>query len=284
MEETMSDWNEDDGLRWRELAPFGIEIDHDLGAPLSPAASWRFATLFRASGLIVAPGQTLSMAQQIALLERLGPVLRSVDGASYVSGDDADVGVQAELAFHAEYAFSPAPLHALSLHAVDVADGASSTRFANAERALAALPAALRKRLAAHAVEMISPDAASVSRRACEAPEPQAVIRETRPSVLFNPRTGRDCLGVSEMHAARLIGLDREASRDLLTAVYEHLYAPANTVEHVWRRGDLLIWDNITLQHARGEIARSGRRLLQRVAVGEKSLAQMYPQMFAQTG
>jgi taurine dioxygenase len=284
MEETMSDWNEDDGLRWRELAPFGIEIDHDLGAPLSPAASWRFAALFRAGGLIVASGQMLSMAQQIALLERLGPVLRSVDGASYVSSDHADVGAQAELAFHAEYAFSPAPLHALSLHAVDVADGASSTRFANAERALAALPAALRKRLAAHAVEMISPDAASVSRRACEAPEPQAVIRETRPSLLFNPRTGRDCLGVSEMHAARLVGLEREESRDLLTAVYEHLYAPDNTAEHVWRRGDLLIWDNITLQHARGEIAGAGRRLLQRVAVGEKSLAQMYPQMFAQTG
>lgn len=280
----MSDWNQDDGLRWRELAPFGVEIDHDLGAPLSPAASWRFATLFRAGSLIVALGQSLSMAQQIALLERLGPVLRGVDGASYLSDDHADIGARAESTFHAEYAFSPAPLHALSLHAVEVVDGASSTWFANAERGLAALPAALRERLTGHAVEMISPNVASATRRACEAPELEAMVREARPSVLFNPRSGRDCLGVSEMHAARLIGLDWEESRDLLTAVYEHLYAPENTVEHIWRRGDLVIWDNITLQHARGAIARAGRCLLQRVAVGEKSLAEMYPQMFAKAG
>jgi alpha-ketoglutarate-dependent taurine dioxygenase len=79
------------------------------------------------------------------------------------------------------------------------------------------------------------------------------------------------------MHSIQLSGLSWEASGELLREVFAHLYAAENLTEHVWRRGDIVIWDNITFQHARGSIEGVGRRVLQRVAVGEKSLWEMNP-------
>ena len=38
--------------------------------------------------------------------------------------------------------------------------------------------------------------------------------------------------------------------------------------EHHWRNGDLVIWDNVALQHARPPIADGTRRTLRRVVCG----------------
>ena len=279
----MAEWTTEDGLRWRPVTPFGIEIDHDLALSLTGAEAQRLVTLFQTAGLILARGQRLTMAQQAAVMALFGPVSRRIDGLGYISSEDFYSGARGELTFHADYAFGPHPLDALSLHAVDVVDGASSTRFANAERAYGLLPTDLRAKLSTHPAEMISPSYDALAIRACESREPPAVIRDQRPSVLFNPRSRRPCIGVGEMHAAQLTGMSWEESRDVLRGVYDYLYAPENILEHVWRQGDLVLWDNITIQHARGSLEGVGRRVLQRVTVGEKALWEMYPAEFPET-
>lgn len=273
----MSGWFEDGGLKWRPRTPFGVEVDHDLSSPLSAAAAAQFVKLFRTLGMIVATGQALSMEQQIALLSHLGKVQRSPDGTTYISSEQGGDAARLEYTFHADYAFTHHPLDALSLHAVDVVDGASSTRFANAERAYATLPVALRDELARHTVEMISPTFDACATRGYEIRDPKYLHRESRPTVLANSRSGRNCIGVGEMHSTQLSGLSWEESGKLLREVFAHLCAPENITEHVWRRGDIVIWDKITFQHARGSIEGVGRRVLQRVGVGEKSLWEMNP-------
>ena len=160
------------------------------------------------------------------------------------------------------------PFAALSLHAVDVVDGASSTRFAHAGRAYAALPAQSRARLDAATADMIHPTLDGVDVRACDVRDPPAMMRAELPAIRINPRTGERVLGVSEMHTARLAGLDWEESRAVLHEMYAQLYAAENVMEHVWRQGDIVIWDNLTLQHARGSLNGAGRRVLQRVVAG----------------
>ncbi|TAL00571.1 MAG: hypothetical protein EPO08_13150, partial [Rhodospirillaceae bacterium] len=206
----MTRWNDEDGLRWRALSPFGVEIDHDLAAPFSEAAADRFIALFRQAGLIIAHGQALSLAEQTALMTRVGPVLNRTGESGYITTEHEHSSARAEYTFHADAGYTAFPLEALSLHAVDVVDGASSTRFAGADRGFATLPAALGERLTAHAAEMISPGHEMLATRVSEIREPSATWREERPTVLVNPRTGRRCIGVSEMHAARLIGMDWE--------------------------------------------------------------------------
>jgi taurine dioxygenase len=264
----MDGWVSEEGLRWRALAPFGIEIDCDLSAPHTPARTARLASLIAKGGYVLARGQALSMEQQTALMTPIGPIIRRPQENGYISTDANASSSRTELSFHADAAYTDAPFAALSLHAVDVIDDASGTRFVSADHAYATLPEALRQRLDAATAEMISPTLEGVGVRACDVRDPPATQRAEFPAVRVNPRTGRPCIGVSEMHTARLTGMDWEASRALLGEIYDHLYAPENATEHRWRRGDIVIWDNLTLQHARGSLVGAGRRVLQRVVAG----------------
>jgi taurine dioxygenase len=264
----MTDWTSADGLRWRPLQPFGAEIGEDLAAPLEGARRARFYALFREHGLILARGQTLSMEQQTALMTPIGPIIRRPQENGYISTDVGAPSSRTELSFHADAAYTDAPFAAISLHAVDVVDDASGTRFVSAERACATLPGELRDKLETLTAEMISPTLEGVGVRACDAPDPPATERARFPAIRVNPRTGRPCIGVSEMHTARLMETAWEDSRDLLHAVYDHLYAPGNATEHRWRVGDIVLWDNLTYQHARGSLEGAGRRVLQRVVAG----------------
>ena len=57
-------------------------------------------------------------------------------------------------------------------------------------------------------------------------------------------------------------------SRDVLNAVFDHFYASDRVLEHRWRNGDIIVWDNIALQHERGNLETVGKRVLQRAIVG----------------
>ena len=48
--------------------------------------------------------------------------------------------------------------------------------------------------------------------------------------------------------------------------------------EHRWYNGDLVIWDNIALQHARGDMSGCIPRVLQRVCVADKTFFELCPQ------
>lgn len=40
-------------------------------------------------------------------------------------------------------------------------------------------------------------------------------------------------------------------SAELLKELFATLYAAERRYEHIWRRGELVIWDNLAIQHAR---------------------------------
>jgi taurine dioxygenase len=269
----MSDWNTDDGLTWRPLTPFGAEIDQDLNLPLGNRAAERFVRLLHDTGLILARGQNLSMERQRQVCGLAGPILLRGGENGYLSTKNASAASLSELRWHSDGAYTEAPLDAIALHAIDVVDGASSTCFMSAQDTLASLPQQLLHRLQGHEAEMIAPSYDSIGLRTCDRPNPAAQKRGMRPVILRNPHNGRDCIWVNEMQTARLVGMQWEESRDLLNAVYDHLYQPAHVYEHRWRNGDFLMWDNIALQHMRGALQDCGARVLQRVIVGTEGVA-----------
>ena len=50
-----------------------------------------------------------------------------------------------------------------------------------------------------------------------------------------------DCTGIE--------GLERDEAEALITALADHIVKPAFVYRHQWRAGDLLMWDNCTVQH-----------------------------------
>ncbi|MET0588464.1 MAG: TauD/TfdA family dioxygenase [Novosphingobium sp.] len=259
-------------LSWNALDPFGAEVFLDLSATLSAEVEAELVTLLHDRGLILARGQSLSMARQQEICALFGPILLRQGENGYMTNELGGPSAS-ELTFHSDAAYTPHPFDALSLHALDVVDDASSTRFVSAEQALDSLPDGLRQRLAGLEQEMIAPHYTEIAGRACDRSNSQAQKRGTMPAINTNPHNGRNCVWVGEMQTARLLGLDWEESRDLLHEVFDHLYAPQNVLEHRWRNGDIIIWDNIALQHARGNVEGVGKRLLQRVIVGVEGVA-----------
>ena len=97
------------------------------------------------------------------------------------------------------------------------------------------------------------------------------------PVKLPNPRTGEPMLLVTEHHATRINELEEAESQALIEELFAHIYAPQRQYDHVWQLNDVLMWNNLAVQHARREHSdyAGGARVLQRVALAEVGLAEL---------
>jgi len=89
---------------------------------------------------------------------------------------------------------------------------------------------------------------------------PQRTAERSRATTIptIHPRTGRPILYVSQMMTTHIEDLSPDESEQLLDDLFDVLYAPDNSVEHDWRPGDLVVWDNLATQHARGKVTQIG--------------------------
>jgi alpha-ketoglutarate-dependent taurine dioxygenase len=80
----------------------------------------------------------------------------------------------------------------------------------------------------------------------------------TTPIALPHPRTGRTILYVCQQTTPRIADMPAAESEPVLDALFDHLYAPDKQFAHQWRERDLVIWDNLALQHARPNVKTEG--------------------------
>jgi taurine dioxygenase len=99
--------------------------------------------------------------------------------------------------------------------------------------------------------------------------------RFSRPAIWTHPVLAADLLFVLEQQASHFEGWSCADSDELLDAVFAHLYRSANVYEHDWRAGDLIVWDNLVLQHGRRANPRTVRRSLRRVAMHTVTTAEL---------
>jgi len=262
----------------RELGPFGVEVDFDLRHPLSPREKAELQYLRLTHHLLLFRNQSLTMEEQEAVMSCLGPVLTDeMDRIDYISNTrrDGDAG-EGCIPFHSDLSFTSAPFQAISLHALDVEQAPTSTSFCSNLRAYRALPEQLREML--HGCHTLHCCAVDNSSRTRDRELPSYVPRAVHPAVMSHPISGEPLLYVCYQQIDKIFGLSEEESEALLETLFSYLYAPENIYHHEWRNGDLLIWDNLALQHARLQ-APSGPRTLQRVTCAEKGLLLLYPHM-----
>jgi taurine dioxygenase len=65
-----------------------------------------------------------------------------------------------------------------------------------------------------------------------------------------------------------VVGAERDEGRALLDELFAHLYSDRYRYEHRWAVGDLVLWDNLAVQHARPSVADPEPRILRRVTMG----------------
>jgi len=186
-----------------------------------------------------------------------------------------------KLVFHSDYAFLPRPLQGLSLYALEISEGSAPTAFVSNAHGARTLPASLRERLAELQVTLLANTTGGREDIACrftEVPDEapfDVYPSTTRPAIWPHPRTGEPLVFVNEQHGWRFSGMTRHDSDRLFDEVFAHLYRPEAIYEHHWAAGDLIVWDNLALQHGRWANPNSVRRSLRRVALNDVSNDEM---------
>ncbi len=265
--------DEADNLKFRKIEPFGFEVE--LTSPDLPAAQAEaLRRHYRKDGLLVVRGLRLSHPEQIAFCRNFGPVHESPNENFIVSNVEADglLG-QRELLWHNDVPYLPEPYLGGCLHAVRVDADAVGTRFVSGYRACERLPEALRQRIEGMR-------ALHIRERVLDRPNRLTDLIEgdmcTVHDVIRTDPEGRRYLFVNQAWTALIIGLSQAESDALHDEINRHFYAVGEVYEHEWAAGDLVLWDNQAIQHARGE-AGTGVRTLQRVTIAELGYEAQYP-------
>jgi len=250
-----------------------------VGPESSGIADWH-AALY-AHQLLLFRGAAVDAETQVAFVETLGPALIENDsGRAYQFVSNTHEGGilgDERFAFHSDHAFMEEPIDVISPCGLEVPETGTQTRFVNSVRAAAALPEDLRERVRNRRGRHIIDTGAEsgvvpIRGRRLSDDLPHAY----HPMLWEHPRTGEAILYVSEQQTDLVETLDDAESKELIEALFEHLYAPRFTYVHEWQAGDLLVWDNRALQHARAAIPEGVSRTLRRVSVGGTSVYEYF--------
>jgi taurine dioxygenase len=87
------------------------------------------------------------------------------------------------------------------------------------------------------------------------------------PVVRTHEETGRKALYVNRLMSVRIEGMQEAESDATLDLLVDHSEKSEFVYSHVWRKGDLIIWDNRCSSHARTDFPADQRRLLLRTTV-----------------
>ena len=228
--------------------------------------------------VVVFRDQDLSEDQQLRFTSRFGEVgtrKRSTglhsDGrfmlVSNITVDGEPLGSygDGEMWFHSDGAYDDIPYKYSFLYGIELPSRGGNTRFVNLYRAYDALPRALKEKLAGRKVLQLG----GFRRR--EKGDPTVGLDEKphawHPLFTTHPATGKKSLYISRMHTVVIDGLDPADSEATIDELLGYSENPEFIYEHVWRPGDLVIWDNRCTNHARTRFPDEERRLLRRCTV-----------------
>jgi len=267
-------------MDWMPIGRFGARVDCDLSARPDEAQREELRELLDTHRLLLFEGQALSYDGQVDISAWFGKAHR--EATPSILSPDPELGGLGlkELAFHSDMSCCE-PLDAISLYALDVSEGQTSTRYVDAVGAARRLPAPLRQRLHGLTALHLWPTLASSSERPRGKWDiPEGWPGAEHPVLMRHSRTGEDILYLNASQTERIVELGAEEGEALILELFEFLYDPACIYEHVWKDGDLVIWDNLALQHGRRPIPAGVRRTLQRVSVGNDPYGRNMPEEF----
>ena len=276
------------GLRFTSIpeSPFGVEVEGVTWAP-PDADSVRLITLAlrRHLLLVLRVPRSPSEAELDAFWRHFGRlVLDTEDGAAHYSGHlnrggpasaMAVESVQymgratdntgstmynpgadgiSELVWHNDQSHRPMRKVMSLFEALDVEPDVVPTEFRDLYTAYETLPTALRTRLEHRQVIYFDP----------RLPSPVEMPRladATHPVFTAHPHTGRRTIFVNDF-ADRIAGMNRDESDAVLAELRAHIAACAPRLVHQWRTGDMIVWDNIGLQHRRDAVPGGQHRFM----------------------
>ena len=225
--------------------------------------------------LVLVRGQDLDVGEHKRFVEWFGPISTAGYAAAsdrsekYISNTrDEGVAREGSLLKHQDFCFYETLLPGLSLYAEEVPSSGGETIFASTQLAYERLPDELKQRidgLHARHVYDYGNDRGTQRFRIAAAPKAPTATHDI---VLSHPATDRPLLFVNELMTDSVVELADPESEELLRELWSYLDDDAVRYEHRWEVGDLIVWDNLALQHGRRDFPEGERRSLRRFQIG----------------
>ena len=268
------------------VAPLGAEIRGvDLSQPRDDATFTAIERAYDEYGVIFFRDQHITPQQQVAFTRRFGDIAHNIFGerwsvegspeivvVSNITESGQPIGIRrAGENWHSDMCYTARPPRGTMLHAIEVPTifglPLGDTEFASTAAAWDALPEPMRRFLEGRRATFdftgrkraFPPTAAEIARNPTV----------SHPIVRTHPRTGRKCLYVMRDDCTGIEGMDATDAEELIAALADHIVKPDFIYRHQWRPGDVLMWDNCTVQHrAIQDYDMPRRRLMHRTTMG----------------
>jgi len=174
-----------------------------------------------------------------------------------------------EAVWHTDMSYLEVPPKASMLYALEIPPAGGNTSFCCMYSIYEALPPALKARIEGLKIKHDGTynSGGYVRQGVTPTDDPRASPGALHPLVCTHPDTGRRMLYLGRRRNAYLAGLDLEASEALLDELWSYVARPEFAWEHVWRVGDLVLWDNRCTMHRRDAFDPNARRIMHRTQV-----------------
>jgi alpha-ketoglutarate-dependent 2,4-dichlorophenoxyacetate dioxygenase len=257
----------------RQLHPLfvGEVSGADLGASLAPAVIRTISDAIDRYAVVIFRGQDLDDEQHLTFARHFGEIEAPRSARSGTNqrlraeiSDISNLDENGELRaandprrfdqlgnrlWHTDGSFRRIPAALSMLYAHRVPTNGGETEFADLRAAWETLPDKTKSEIAgliamhdiAYSRSQIGFMELLFGEREVLPPVPQRVVRT-------HPGSGRQTLYLAS-HAAHIVGLPIPEGRLLLRDLVEFATQPQFVYRHIWREGDLVIWDNRCTMH-----------------------------------
>ncbi len=222
--------------------------------------------------VLVFRGQLFNDEEQLAFAQRFDGTLHTKTGAAVLTksrlgnealADISNVDADGEILkandrrrmyilgnrlWHTDASFQDPPGRYSMLSARVVPSVAADTEFADMRAAYDALDAETKGKLEGLSAHHSIAYSRQVLGFEFSAEEQEKLKGAVHPIVRTNPRTQRRSLYLAS-HASRIIDWPVPEGRLLLRDLTEHATQPQFVYRHLWRVGDLVVWDNRATMH-----------------------------------
>jgi len=255
----------------------------DLSRPLDDGTLRQIKQAWYDHTVLVFRDQNISEDDQRRVASYFGPVAKRVpprpgaDGADSlldwddmllitdnVDADGKPKGAlgHGEMWFHSDKCYHRRPHRASFLYGIEIPSEGGRTRFSSCYAAYDKLAPEVKKRIDG---AMVMQGHQYTAGRRIDLSVDIATMHHCRqPMVVTNPGSGRKSLYVTSQNTMWIEGMDRDESEALLQGMFDLAEDPSIIYEHVWRIGDLVMWDNLACLHARTDWPADQRRTLRR--------------------
>ncbi len=265
----------------------GAEISGiDLSKPIAPddmaqiLEAWKNHLVLRFRGRELSDPQLLDVTRNFGEIDPPGPnsygkpFLADFPEMNVISnikvGDQAIGGLgDGEASWHADMTYIEKPPKGSFLHALEIPEEGGNTSWSNMYLAYQTLPDALKKEIKGlKAIHDSTYNSAGMIRKGMkDVTDPREAPGAHHPLVTVHPESGLPTLFLGRRRNSYILGMDLDASNQLLDELWDHAAKPEFTFTQVWQLHDLILWDNRCTLHRRDSFDPNARRLMHRTQI-----------------